>query len=141
MRRPGRDPKVRRGSALVVALVAVVLVGVLGGVLVRRGLEASRRAALAAREAQAEALLRSGLDRARARLAADPGYAGETWSPDGAALGGRGAGRVTITVGRADDSHRRATVLAEYPVGAAAPSRSRRELTFEVGRQARETSS
>jgi Tfp pilus assembly protein PilX len=129
----------RRGSALVAALVALVLVGLLGGVLVRRGLEATRRAGLVAREAQAEALARSGLDRARARLTADADYAGETWDVDAAALGGRGAGRVQIEVRGAGESSRRATVRAEFPAGAATPVRARREVTFEVGRQARET--
>jgi type II secretory pathway component PulK len=134
-------PNNRRGAALVAALVAVMIVSTLGGVLVRRALEANRRASLAAREAQADALWRSGLDRARARLSSDPAYRGETWAIPAKSLGGRGAGRVTIRVEPAGTGEARATIQAEFPVDLAvtAPVRRRREVTIktEVGPQAR----
>ncbi len=139
--RAGTQTPPRRGTALVVALVALMLVGILGGVLVRRGLEANRRAALSARQAQVAALWQSGLDRARARLAADPAYAGETWAIPAASLGGRESAKVTIRVRPAPNGPARATIQAEFPLESAAPSRTRREVTIEAGQKAQGGSS
>lgn len=127
----------RRGTALVAALIALTIVGILGGVLVRRGLDSNRRAALSAREAQTEALWQSGLDRARARLAADPQYNGETWAIPAAALGGRSSGKITIRVAAVADGPAHATIQAEFPVESDTPSRTHREVTIEVGQQAK----
>lgn len=126
----------RRGAALVVALIALMIASMLGGVLVRRALDTNRRAALLAREAQVEALWQSGLDRTRARLAADPSYKGETWTIPATSLGGRSSGRVTIRVEPAASGPFHATIQAEFPMESDAPSRTRREVTIESGQQA-----
>ncbi len=82
------------------------------------------------RRLQAEWLVESGLERARARLAADSSYAGETWTlgasdlglPEspaivtGAGNGDRGGGVVTITVDRSgQDRGGECRVQADYP--------------------------
>jgi len=66
---------------------------------------------------QAGWLAESALERAAARLAADPGYRGETWSIPAAELDGKAGAAVTIRVepidGRAD--RRLVRVEAQYP--------------------------
>jgi Tfp pilus assembly protein PilX len=93
----------RPGAALVIALVGLLLVTTISAVLMRLALTQRHQLEREARRQQADWLALSGLQRAIARSAADPAYAGETWAPvshgDGAALG-----RVEIVIRTADGS-------------------------------------
>lgn len=71
----------RRGAAVVVALVALVVAGVVAAGMLRLAVERHRQLQAFERRAQTEWLLSSGLARARVRLSADPDYAGESWEP------------------------------------------------------------
>lgn len=130
---PGGHP--RRGAQLVVSLVVLMLVGALAAALTRGLLDARRQALLAERGAQAGLLADAGIGRARARLARDPSYAGETWDVPAADLGGAGAARVTIAVTAADGgpARRRVAVRAEFPRGATLRARSSRDETISLG--------
>jgi hypothetical protein len=73
-RRPGR-----RGLTAVAVLVCLVVITLVSGVLLKLGLAHRDQVRSQEQRLQAEWLAESGIDRALARLASDPGYAGETW--------------------------------------------------------------
>ena len=96
-RRPD-DPRSRRGAVLVAVLVCLVVIALMAATLLRLGLTRRARIRSEERTWQAEWLAESGLERASARLAADPAYRGETWDVSAADLGGRWRGRVVLEV-------------------------------------------
>lgn len=121
--------RARRGLVSAVALVTLLVVGLIGFALLR--VAVARRGAVRAEERrlQASALAESALDRAAARLAADPAYAGETWEIPAGDLGGRGTARVVIRVGPAADAPGRLiSVQADYPADSTLRARRSRSL-------------
>lgn len=88
----------RRGAALVVAIVMLVLVAGLLTAMTRLGLATRQRIALDERLAQAEWLAASGLERGVARLRGDPDFDGEDWEISEGILGGRLSALVSIAV-------------------------------------------
>ncbi len=102
---------------LVAVLACVGLAGVLMLSVAR--LAAARRADVRAcgEALQARWLAESALDRAAARLAAEPGYTGETWTVAAEALGGEDGGSVRIEVlaVAGQPTQRRVRVEADYP--------------------------
>jgi type II secretory pathway component PulK len=134
--RPGRrhNPPRRRG---VVLLAVIVLVGVASLVAVSiLKLAAARRETLRGelRQLQSDWLAESGLERAAARLAADPRYPGETWILDPETLGGRDAAVVRIEVqpvpGQA--GRRLVRVRADYPDDARRRARRSKQRLIDV---------
>jgi len=129
----------RRGLALVPALVCLVLTSLLCLALLRQA--SLRRSVIAAegRRLQAEWLAESGLSLAKARLGADPGYRGETWSIPAGPLGGADAAAVTVAVGPPElpfaDGRRRVSVrvVADYPARGDRRARQSKELTLDLG--------
>jgi len=110
----------RRGTALVLALMVLVVLGILSGVFVRTGLARRHQLQMEERRAQAVWLAESGLDRATAKLAEDSAYRGETWEIADEELNHHGAAEVQIGVEPIGDDARswKITVRAEYPKGA-----------------------
>jgi len=105
----------RRGAALVMAMVALLVVSLVAGALVRSLLTAHRQSHRYADQLQAQWLAEAGLARAAAKLSADEAYQGEVWQ---ASLGtGQPAeadsGQVTITV---EPTTKKITVEAVYPI-------------------------
>jgi hypothetical protein len=86
----GRVVRGRRGAMTVVAVVCVIVATTMMVVAVRRTLTESTAAQSDVRRSQCQWLVESGMDRAAARLAADPKYAGETWKIPAPAITGRG---------------------------------------------------
>jgi hypothetical protein len=131
---PARSIGHRRGfiaAAIVVVLFVLVLLGsgLLRVVWLRHG---DLRAA--ERRLQAEWLAESALDRAAARLADDPSYAGETWNIPADRLGGRDDATVRIEM-RPSPGHADRRVIrarADYPAAEARRSRQSREITIVV---------
>lgn len=84
---------------------------------------------------QSETLADAGLDRAFARLAADPSYAGERWEVSAASLGlpagdaGGPAAVVTIAVASEGEA-RMVRVQADYPVEPERRVRSSRRVVL-----------
>ena len=102
-------PSRRRGAALVLAMVVLLVVSLVSAALVQSQLSAHRQSRRYADELQAHWLAEAGLARAAARLRADATYAGETWPApvtDGLAAS------VTIVV---DSNQKKITVQAVYP--------------------------
>ncbi len=124
----------RRGIGLAIALVAMVIFTMVAASLLRR--VAAGRAAIRAEERtlQADWLAASGLERAAARLGADPSYGGETWELPADRLDGRHAASVRIEVGPVlgEPGLRLVTATADWPADAGPDRRARRTRTTTV---------
>lgn len=120
----------RRGTALVAALVCLVLVmAILGNMLVE-ALRIGRQMRIERDRQQCELLLQAGMDRAALCAASTEDCADEVWDIPAADIGGIGDGQVTIRVFQPTDGAPQIHVLAEYPIGT---ERSiRRSRTLEV---------
>ena len=107
----------RRGAALLITLVCLVLLAVIGGALLRLVLLERKLLDSRERHCQSRWLVEAGLERAAARLAAEPDYQGETWALSAEELGGQEPGVVNIQVVAAPDrpAWRRIVVQADYP--------------------------
>jgi len=126
----------RRGMILILVLVCLAVAAALIVVAVRRAVVVNRGAQLAGQNLQAAWLAESGLQRAAARLAADPEYSGETWSVPAAELDGRHAGKVAVTVRPAADSPRRriVRVTAVFPDDPLFRTRQTKEIIIDLAR-------
>jgi Tfp pilus assembly protein PilV len=106
-----------QGAVLVVVLICLGLAAGLFAVVVNH--VAAERKALQAgiTRLQAAWLAEAALERAAARLAVDPKYAGETWTIPAAELSGDDAGVVRIHVDTVADKPERRLVRveADYP--------------------------
>ncbi|MBN1588145.1 MAG: hypothetical protein JW888_01380 [Pirellulales bacterium] len=125
----------RRGIAVVFALVCLVVVSVLLGVVTRTALVQRQAAHNEGRRTQAAWLAESALDRAAARLAADPDYSGETWTIGADAFGGRHGAVVLIeVVGPDDDPQQRLVrVRADFPDDPVMRVRKSKQRMAKVG--------
>jgi hypothetical protein len=85
---------------------------------------------------QAEWLAEAGLDRAAARLAEKPDYAGETWKISAEELSARDAAAVEIHVTMAADHPDRRTVdvVADYPVEPMHRARASKQIIVDLGK-------
>jgi type II secretory pathway pseudopilin PulG len=140
--------KPRRGLTMIAVLVCLLVMMLLGAALLRVALQERDGNRDQERRLQAEWLVESGLERARARLAADAGYAGETWPISAADLGlaeagpaagaaekaDRASGVVTISVDRpaGASGRRRVRVQADYPRDGTHPSRHSQERFIDL---------
>lgn len=129
-----RKSQARRGAALVMALVAITILTIIGGALVRLAVVETKTVEVQQRERQARRLAEAGVARAAAQLKADPEYRGETWSLTGASGLPGGPAQVTIVVSEISDKPgwRRVTAAADYPSGATVRARQRQTAEFEV---------
>ena len=137
-----RSRRSERGLASVVVLVGLVVLMLMSGVILRQGASRREQARAQARRLQAEFLAESGLGRARARLAADSKYRGETWTIPSSALGtatdeaksDRLDGVVTIMVENSNDQAkvREIRVQADYPRDPERRTRQTRRTSVEV---------
>jgi Tfp pilus assembly protein PilX len=84
----------RRGAALVMALVALLVITLMSAALVQALVTGQRQSRRYADELQAQWLAEAGLERARVQLAHDDQFRGETWQTD---ISGE-LGSVTIAV-------------------------------------------
>jgi len=102
---------------LIVVLVCVAVAAAVLMAVLRMSLAERESFRLQTRQLQAAWLAESGLERAAARLAADPQYAGETWHIAAEELGGLDAAVVTIRVEPAphEPARRLVRVEADYP--------------------------
>jgi len=115
MKRPVHS-RSSRGVALVVAIGCLVAVSMYLGATGRLAMLRRAAARTEADRAQAVWLAESGLARAAARLAQEPGYTGEVWSVSADELGAAHGGRVEIVVEPAGDGPSRAVrATADYP--------------------------
>jgi type II secretory pathway component PulK len=125
---------VRRGAAMVMILTALALATMIFLAAAKLTIVQRRTIELSARQVQAEWLAESGVQRAAARLAADPKYRGETWNIAAEEFGGRDGGMVTIRVedvpGKSD--RRTLHVEADYPPDPEQRARQTRDVLVKV---------
>ena len=132
MRKPNRE---RRGAALIIALVCIVILGFLLVSVLRFALVRRKASTLQMNRAQATCLAESGLRRAAARLAVDPDYPGETWKITPESLHGEDGASVTIEVETPDEENentRFVKATADYPNDSPKRARVTKELTIKL---------
>jgi len=121
----------RRGLTVVAVLVCLILITMVSGAVLKVGL--ARREQLRSRERrlQAEWLAEAGCQRALARLAIDPSYAGETWEVPARDLDSADPALIAIVVEREPGGPNRRTVRvqADYPRDPPRRARCTRALT------------
>lgn len=143
-----RAGKPSRGMTVVAVLVCLVILTLISGAILKASAARRQLAVQQERQLQAEWLAESGVQRARARLAGDRDYTGETWSLALHDLGLTGrvseakgksgsettAARVTIAVELipAAANRRRVHIQADYPLDEPRRSRHSRELTIDL---------
>ena len=129
IRRPTDRP--RRGMLTVVVLVCLLVLTLIAGAILRAGSAHREDQRAAERRLQAEWLAEAGLQRAAARLAADPGYTGETWEIPARELGSADDATVTIAVEKPGGDPKRRTIRAQadYPRDPPRRARSTRQMT------------
>jgi hypothetical protein len=142
-----RARNARHGLTVVAVLMCLIVLTLIGAALLKLGLVRRQLNRDLEIRLQAEWLLESGVDRARAR-AAERDYKGETWRLSAADLGlaqpseqtngqtqaSAIAAIVTISVDQpgTEARRRRIRVLADYPLGGAHPARRSQELLVDV---------
>ena len=134
MTRPGwqRPPRwnQRRAMVSIVMLIALIVVGLMAASLIRVAFARRTNILASERQGQAEVLVDSAIDRALARLNANPAYPGETWNLAAADLAGRGPARAVITLQPDPTSPevRRLVIAVEYLASAHNPVRLTRSV-------------
>jgi hypothetical protein len=103
----------------------------IAGAILRTGAAQREQVRDQERGLQADWLAEAGLQRAIARLGADPSYTGETWEIDARALDSADPATIVITVERPADDSRRRTVRAraDYPRDPPRRARRTRQIT------------
>ena len=127
----------RRGAFTVVVLICLLLSAMLLASLLKLALLQDGQSACIQMRLQAGWLADSGLERAAARLAADPAYAGETWTIDADRLGGPDAAVVVIRVERNESQTQRRLVVIEavYPAEGTQQARLTRQTTITLAQE------
>jgi type II secretory pathway component PulK len=117
----------RSGAALVVALVTLAIAGALSMSMIRTAVLRREQLQSAQRRVQADWLVKSGIQRAAASLAADQQYRGETWEPSLEDFASGSHASVTIQVQDSQDrpALRRIAVVARCELAGKVAQRSR----------------
>ena len=123
----------RRGATLVAVLVAMAVVLVMLGGMLKIALLGRRQFLKELELRQAECLLEAACERAVIRLRAEPAWSGGRTTVASEAIVGRGAADVTTAVTLTPDGVSLGLVV-EYPVGR--PDSVRRERAIRVAREA-----
>jgi len=107
----------RRGMTAVAVLVCLIIITMIAGAVVKVALAGRDQVRAQERRLQAEWLAEAGIQRALARLAADPRYRGETWEIAARDLDSADAATVAITVEPApgDAKSRQVRARADFP--------------------------
>jgi type II secretory pathway pseudopilin PulG len=126
----------RRPRALtaVAVLVCLIIVTLVAGAVLKVALSQRDQTRAAEQRLQAEWLAEAGIQRALARLAAEPGYTGETWEIPPRDLDSVDGAQVAITVARApgDGRKRDVRVHADYPLDAPRRARHSKQVVVET---------
>lgn len=91
-------PQSRRGAAIVMVMICLLLVSMLGASLLKLALSERKQTIRQYHQTQADWLAESAADRAVARLLSGPEYTGETWEISAADIGDGKSGRAVIEV-------------------------------------------
>jgi Tfp pilus assembly protein PilV len=127
-------PVRRRGVVLLVAVVCIAVASVIFVSLLQLSAAERRRVEAEAWQVQAAWLAESAVERAVARLAADPNYQGETWSLSPGELGTPHNAVVIVQVETIPEQKQRRLirVQADYPDHPQHRARHSKQITVEV---------
>jgi hypothetical protein len=118
----------------VAVLVCLIIMTLIAGAVLK--VASAHRGQIRAQERrlQAEWLAEAGIQRALARLAADSGYAGETWEVSARDLDSTEGARIAIAVERVPDDRgrRKIRVQADYPRDPPRRARYSRQIVLEL---------
>jgi len=130
-----RPAKHRAGFILVVAIVCLAMASVVFLAVLRTALAEQDAMRTDAWLQQAGWLAESGIERAAARLAADPAYAGETWNIPADAFRGDDAAVVVIEVETptGQPARRVIRVRADYPDAPRHRGRRSKQRSVQIG--------
>lgn len=123
----------RRGSTLIIAFAALLIVSMLGASLIRTVTLSRQQLQRETLRTQAVLLADSGAARAIARMRASRDYTGETWSvPTEQLTAGRTASVIIIVAPDADHpEHTLIAATAEYPQGSPTAIRVTKRMTTQ----------
>jgi hypothetical protein len=123
----------RRGAILLIILVCFTLCAAMLVALARLAVAARNAAQTQHWGVQAQWLAEAGLERAAARLAAQPGYTGETWTIPAGELGGKEGAvvRIFVEADAEEPARHDVTVEADYPDDPVHRSRCTKEIVLE----------
>lgn len=134
--RPARahpQRKHRRGTAMVVAIIALLLVSAICFSLVRIALAAGQQAERQEWRLQAVSLAESALAQAVSQLRDEPDRSTETWTVDGESVTGQsGRADVSVATDEDDPDRRTITVTADVPDDPTDRVRITRTLTISL---------
>ena len=116
-RESARQTPSRRGAMIVFAMLALLIVSMVGASLLRTVAMSHRQLQREQLRTQTVWLAESGCDRAIARMRSNPAYAGEVWTvPADQLVADRTAVvQITVTTDPQSDNHRIVSAAAEYP--------------------------
>ncbi len=121
----------RRGSALVFAMIALLVSSLIGAALLRGSFLSMQQVKREQLHLQANWLAESGCRRAIRRLQADPAYTGEAWVVPAEQLKSPYSAMVTIAVSEeSGESDQTITAVATYPQQATTQFRITKRLTI-----------
>lgn len=133
MRTPSRDD--RRGTVLVMVVACLVVASMMLVAVARQAALARRSAQAGQRSLQAQWLAEAGVERAVARWAADPAYAGETWRIAAGELDSLDDAEVRIMLQPVAGRPGRSSIRVEADYPRAAELRFRSTKQIEVDRE------
>jgi type II secretory pathway pseudopilin PulG len=126
---PPRTTPRRAGAFLLVAIVCLIVLTAVMGLLLKTSLQRQKQQRSFEHQVQVRWLAESELDRAAARLRADPEFSEETRQIAAEEISGAHAAEVSISVNKSEtDSHPEITVVVTYPVGSPEAIRQTRKL-------------
>ena len=126
----------RRGSALVFAMIALLVTSLIGASLLRNSFLSLQQVKREQSHMQANWLAEAGCRRAIHRLGNEPAYTGETWQISAEQMKAPFSATVTIAISEGEaSSERTITTIADYPAQATSQFRVRKKLT--IGRPAK----
>ena len=138
VRNASTRPSPRRGSIIVFAILALLVVSMLGASLLKTVSVSRQQLQREALHTQAVWLADSGAARAVARLNAAPDYTGETWAVPAEQLSAGRTASVRIAVSPDPDHPERTLIAAtaEYPHGSPTAIRITKRITVTTPKQA-----
>ena len=131
MRKPRQ---LRRGAALVLAMVCLLVVATISVALTRLLVDEHRQAQRRQHQVQALWVAESAVQRAAVQLRASSDYGGETWRIDAATMGGKWPAEAVIRI-EPVESHetlRRVVVHVHYPKREVYGALQERQILIEL---------
>ena len=127
-----RERQIRSGTAMVVALVALLVVTLIAATVLRTTISLHRQSRIYDRQLQADWLADSAVARAAAQLSSNADFRGETWTVDLAPQAGGGVVAITVEAIDGQPQGRKIIIEARYPDDPVQRAVATRNLILDV---------